>query len=123
MGRTHGLQSSVDFSLRHRKRKAKGSPIRHGGLSSRASISSRDNCAIIVDLRKSYFVTSAMIYSPETNKSSLNRVDNGEADRNLHEKQNSQDCVFPDREIFDNAICFLHFGIRLFSIHPKILSQ
>jgi hypothetical protein len=47
MRRTHGLQSSVDFSLLHRKRKAQGSPIRHSGLSSRTSSKDSNKGAVI----------------------------------------------------------------------------
>jgi len=121
MGRTHGLWLSVSLSLRHRKRKAKGSPVRRGRPSSRTSSRSRDRAVIILSLQVTHFLTFGSIYPPETNKSSPNTVDNGETDRNLREKNDHVEYVFPDGEIFDYTICFLHFAVCLFCIHPKIL--
>jgi hypothetical protein len=49
-------------------------------------------------------------------------MNNCKTQRDLREKQNRIERVFPDREIFDYAICLLHLAVSLFSIHAKNVS-
>jgi len=61
-----------------------------------------------------------LIYTPRTNKSRPNAMDNSEADRNFGQKQDRVKRIFPGGEIFDYAICFFHPAVSLFRIHSKM---
>jgi hypothetical protein len=55
------------------------------------------------------------------NKSSLNKANDRETERDLRKVQDRVERVFPKGKVFDYAICFLHLIVCLRRIHAKNL--